>query len=315
MPQSPRLSVILCTYNPRLDLLERALRALAGQTLPQDAAEVIVVDNNSAPPVPAESVTRWRPGARLIREPRQGLSFARAAGIAAASAPVLCFVDDDNVLHADYLAQAVRIADARPDVGAFGGKAHGELERAVNSGFRAFLPYFGVRDYGDEPIIGEGDAWGPWEPIGAGMCVRRAAAAAFAESVSGDGRAAALGRSGASLMSGEDSLFTRIAHQMGLRAGYFPELELTHVITAPRLTYKYLARLMEGHGRSQVVLEQIAGVRHAPRSPMATYRLLLMNALHRLKSEGPTQAYGMFFWDRGRFAAERASARLADVPA
>jgi hypothetical protein len=50
---TPPLSVVLCTWNPRGDIVARVLAALAEQTLPADAWELIVVDNASNPPVDA----------------------------------------------------------------------------------------------------------------------------------------------------------------------------------------------------------------------------------------------------------------------
>ncbi len=48
---TPFLSVVLCTYNPRADYLQRVIEGLKAQTLRQSAWELIVVDNNSQPPL------------------------------------------------------------------------------------------------------------------------------------------------------------------------------------------------------------------------------------------------------------------------
>ena len=45
-----KLSVIICTFNPRVDYLERALAALRAQTVPANRWELIAVDNNSSAP-------------------------------------------------------------------------------------------------------------------------------------------------------------------------------------------------------------------------------------------------------------------------
>ena len=41
------VSVILCTYNPRIDLLEWAVDSIGQQTLSKAHFELIIVDNNS----------------------------------------------------------------------------------------------------------------------------------------------------------------------------------------------------------------------------------------------------------------------------
>ena len=44
---------------------------------------------------------------QCVPEPRQGLLFGRISGVRAAAAPLVCFLDDDNVPEADYLEQGI----------------------------------------------------------------------------------------------------------------------------------------------------------------------------------------------------------------
>ncbi|MGH9666275.1 MAG: glycosyltransferase family A protein, partial [Bryobacteraceae bacterium] len=125
----PAISVILATYHPRLDLLHWTLEALKRQTINRAEFEVVIVDNGSNPPL--EAAAFWcdgSPALRMIREARSGLVHARIAGAAEARAAVMVFVDDDNALDADYLAQALRIAAEEPSIGCFGGIARPVFE-------------------------------------------------------------------------------------------------------------------------------------------------------------------------------------------
>lgn len=303
MDGKPELSVVLCTYNPAPSLIARALRALARQSLDPARCELIVVDNNSSPPLGEAWLSRlaMRP-VRVVREMRQGLTFARVGGINAARADLICFVDDDNELAVDYLANVLSIAAAEPALGVWGGICEGRLERPVGRFKRMWLPHLGVRDFGPEPLTGSGQAWGPHEPIGAGICVRRTVAEGYVTFVESGEAAGMLGRKGKALLSGEDSLLSRIAHILGLEVGYRPQLRLVHHITAGRLKLRYLARLMSGHGRSFVVLARIQGEQFDPPPPLGR-KVLLKNFLHRCRTNGPGHALGMLFWDRGYQAA------------
>lgn len=296
------LSVILCTYNPRFDLIARALNAISCQTLPVDQFELIVVDNNSSPAISQTQMEQLagRP-VKVVVEHRQGLTYARVGGINAAESDLICFIDDDNEIADDYLEHVVKIARREPNLGAFGGIADGVLERKVGVAKRVLLPFLGVRNHGQEPLTGSGESWGPWEPIGAGLCVRRDVAEGYVTFVENTESAGGLGRKGGALLSGEDSLVSRIANRLGYNCGYRPTLLLRHHITAPRLTYRYLARLMIGHGRSFVLLEAICGrsVETIPKRNMR--KKLFMNFLYRVKSEGLAMAWGMCFWDLGFF--------------
>src|SRR3954463_11732371 len=93
MPQQ-KLSVILPTFN-RAASLQQALAALLHQTADPGSYEIVVVDNNSTDGTAAVVALHDDPRVRLVTEPRQGLSFARNAGLAASQAPLVAFTDDD----------------------------------------------------------------------------------------------------------------------------------------------------------------------------------------------------------------------------
>ncbi|MEM1434666.1 MAG: glycosyltransferase [Pseudomonadota bacterium] len=297
---APQLSVIMCTFNPRSDHLSLALHAIGLQSLCSSRFEVIVVDNNSSPPLDQNNLQcLCRVPVELIRQPRQGLTHARTAGIQKAQANLLVFVDDDNELASDYLENAIAIARQNPTVGLFGGQTDGVLERPVGRIKAQFLPQLGVRNHGSDRIEGPGDHWGEWEPIGAGMVVRAAVAQQFVSFVVAKATAGRLGRNGNALMSGEDSLFSRLGHELGYTCAYEPELKLKHHIAASRLTLRYLARLSYGHGRSHAVLNRLLGKAVETDIPDRRAVLLFRNFVFRCKEEGIVRALGMYFWDLG----------------
>ena len=65
-----------------------------------------------------------------------------------------------------------------------------------------------------------------------------------------------LGRRGAALTGGEDMDLALIADKMGLGAGLFPELRLTHLIRKERVQEPYLLRLVEGASYSFLMLSR-----------------------------------------------------------
>lgn len=89
-----KLSVVVPAYN-QADPLERCLRSLAAQTLPEAGYEVVVVDDGSTDRTP-EVLAGVRDRVRSVRLPRnRGRSAARNAGIEAARGPLVVFVDSD----------------------------------------------------------------------------------------------------------------------------------------------------------------------------------------------------------------------------
>ena len=303
---SPPLSVITVTYNPRWDLLNWALDSLEKQTLPKSDFEVVIVDNNSNPPLEESRLREGRAlRLRLIREPNQGNTFARCAGIMEARSDVLVFLDDDNHFDPDYLEQALRIARAEPELGAFGGMARPVFESPIASWKSKLLPHLGARDYGPAPITSRETHWGEWEPIGAGMVFRRDVGEEFVEWVRADRAAMLLGRKARALMSGEDTLIAQAAYRLGYACSYQPALKMSHCMKKNRLQYRVLAGTIHGHGRSYVILQQLIG------NPVPKPRLgqickeLYCRYRYHVKSNGLKAGTVKWCWDVGYFRQAR----------
>ncbi len=95
MLMSPHLSVIIPTYQRRF-LVERALQALAQQTMPPTNYEVIVSIDGSEDGT-REMITQFPAPYRLhgLWQPNRGRAAACNAGIRKASGDVIVFLDDD----------------------------------------------------------------------------------------------------------------------------------------------------------------------------------------------------------------------------
>src|SRR6266498_3763264 len=91
----PGISVVIPTYD-RCEALARTLGALARQTLPAKDFEVVVVVDGSRDDTRAVLEMLETPFAlRWLWQENLGRSAARNAGIRAARADVVVFVDDD----------------------------------------------------------------------------------------------------------------------------------------------------------------------------------------------------------------------------
>ncbi|MBD2357545.1 glycosyltransferase [Tolypothrix sp. FACHB-123] len=248
---NPLISVIIPTHNPNQIRLQRTLCALKQQTLAQENWELIVIDNLTPDHkyVPSFDFS-WHSSTRIIREEHLGLTRARIAGIKNSQGNYLVFVDDDNVLSPDYLEKVINIFQNNPKLGAIGGKSLPEFEIEPEPWVKDFWVCLALRDLGEEIQIyfynqaSIGEKQHPsFAPIGAGMALSIKAAKFYVDSLLKDITRMSLDRTGKNLQSGGDCDINLTLLDAGWGVGYFPQLQLSHLISANRLTKDYLARL------------------------------------------------------------------------
>jgi glycosyltransferase involved in cell wall biosynthesis len=235
-----RLSIIICTYNPSSTYLNRALEALKNQTLPRSDWELILVDNASEKPVSETFDISWHPKGRIVTEQCLGLTHARFRGLKESRGEILVYIDDDNVVCSDYLEKALALFYDNPKVGCVSGNITAEYQVTPPCWFRGeYESWIAVRRIEKDRFS---SFWHPLsEPCGAGMVVRRAIVERFAFLHSRD--SIVLGRSGSSLLSGEDVEISNQAMEMGYLVGQVTSLRMTHLIPSARLSEEYLFRL------------------------------------------------------------------------
>jgi glycosyltransferase involved in cell wall biosynthesis len=274
------VSVILCTHNPRPDYLSRVLASLREQTLPTERWEFLLVDNASTQPLAKTWDLTWHSSGRHVHEGELGLTSARLRGIKESNGELLIFVDDDNVLAPDFLAQALAISERCHFLGVFGaGILEPEFEVQPAPELRPYLGMLALRSV--PTALQSNDTKEirciPW---GAGLCVTRRVADCYWQFVADLGVTAVLDRRGPRLFCGGDDLFSRIAVEIGLCFGVLPELRITHLISACRLNQRYLIRLIHDHALSHGVLAYLLDGTHPGRkTDLVGYVGLFLHAL------------------------------------
>lgn len=101
-----RVSVIVCTRN-RADSIGEALAAITALDYPD--FELLVVDSSTGEDARKTAALVAQVGAKLVLEPRSGLSIARNTGLAHASGQLIAFTDDDCVPATDWLIVIARV--------------------------------------------------------------------------------------------------------------------------------------------------------------------------------------------------------------
>jgi glycosyltransferase involved in cell wall biosynthesis len=252
----PVLSVVVCAHNPRKDYLVQVIDALKEQTLAKCCWECLLIDNASSERLENKWDLSWHPHGRHLLQDELGLTAARLLGIRESQGKLLVFVDDDNILAADYLEHALRVEQTWPSIGAWGGEVIGRFETEPEPWAHPYLVYMCIRECKEACWSNNPQDWSAL-PFGAGLCLRANVAQLYALELESTPHRRILGRNGAGLMSGEDIDMVLFSRKLGLGFGRFPELRLSHLIPAQRLSEDYLVELVRGTSRSNVLVSSL----------------------------------------------------------
>jgi hypothetical protein len=240
-----KYSVVICTRNPRDTVIKRVLESIQWQSFKQGRRELVIVDSGSTPPLVQRD---WQlpPGTRIVRVDEPGVGRARVAGARAASGEWIVFVDDDNVLDADYLTEAEGVIARHPDIALFCGRISAEFEEPPPPWVLRFKRQLAIIDF-DE------DSWARyWDPAKipcwtAGMCIRSDIMNMYCDEIQKDAFATALTRV-------EDVYLVMRTVAKGHLAGLFRGLHLRHLIPKNRMTQEYLCGIVYETGYNVTVL-------------------------------------------------------------
>ena len=280
------VSIIICTLN-RCNYLERTLISLLDLSVPSGTDyEIIVVDNGSTDKT-LNVIKDYSSKLPLIciHEPRQGLSFARNRGIESASGDLILWTDDDVVVDPYWMSEYINAAMQWPSAVFFGGPIEPLFDGRPPNWIIRNLEYLtGVYSllniFGQNRPMQEGEF-----PIGANMLIRVEAQKRFTFNCS-------LGRSGGSLISGEDSeIFWRLIAE-GYSGVWVPSACVMHHIGMDRANLKYIKKWYFSNGRTAA---RIGGLGRSPQE--AVTHLAMSRSGGLIRSNEPASRWWYTFFN------------------
>jgi hypothetical protein len=251
-----KCSVLLCTYNPNLEVLNRVLDSLKNQSCPANLWGLIVIDNGSNERLSNLLNLSWHPNSKIIREDQPGKINALIRGFYESSSDLLITVDDDNVLDVEYIKYAVEIFENWHMLGAWGGSIKGEFEIPLPSWFRSNLSVIGVKEI-TRDYYGNSYTYLESIPIGAGMCIRRPVMQHYINLLNDQPIHRIFIRNRELYLGGEDSDIVYSALDIGYGIGRFKKLAINHIINTNRLTKEYFLKTYLGNITSFLVLKEL----------------------------------------------------------
>ncbi len=233
------VSVIVSTYN-RAKSLRDTIESLVSQKAEGCSYEIIVVDNNSRDKT-RDVVATFNGKVRYLFEPKQGLSYARNAGIKEAGGQVIAFTDDDVIVDSNWIASIYQCFKETKAL-AVGGK----IERLWHCDRPEWL-----LDELTGPLIVQdlGPERKKWDQknrhmVGANMAFHRSLFekyGLFREE---------LGRRGDELIGGEDRELFRRFFEANIPIFYEPKAVVHHKVESQRLTKEYVRKWFWDVGRT-----------------------------------------------------------------
>jgi len=237
-----QISVAICSYN-RARFILQALDSLFSQDFPQEAFEVIVVDNNSTDNT-LEVLAQYQVqhpsySFRFVTEPNQGVAHTRNRGAKEARGAIIAYLDDDSIAQPGWLKTTVDFFASHPEVYSTGGKITPYFLTEIPDWYSKY--FFGlVGNFDQGPRIKQ--LTGQRYPCGANMAFRREV---FNEIgyFNTD-----LGRSGKGLLANEEKdIYLRIL-AAGKKVYYLPEVQVLHAVESNKFDKNYVHRHSMGIG-------------------------------------------------------------------
>ncbi len=263
-----RVSIAICTYNnaPKLAVALESLRGLTGRDA--EAAEILVVDNNShdqTKDLVAQYQAVWGPRLRYIFEGNQGLSHARNRALGEAQGKIVSYLDDDVKVDPGWLS-AVVSAFEEYDAAIVGGRSY----LIYPSGRPSWLPeqsefLLSKLDHGDEVLVDTDK-----DLYGLNFSVRKDLALRVGGFDPTFGR-----RGSSSLRSGEEADLIRKIRAIGGRVVYEPRAVVGHIVSENRLTMRWFIRRAFAPGVNPETLRPSRAAVHLLRCWGSVFRSLI----------------------------------------
>lgn len=265
----PRCSVVLCTYNRRNSVLT-TLASLRRQTLAYEQFEVIVIDNGSQDGTYAAVTAYVQAGPKMVAhtpkatwhvrclvETQNGLSYARNAGIRAATGEIVVFLDDDAVADPTFLEYLLQSYDETA-ADAIGGRVELRWEAKrphwLHDNMLDVLGYFA-------PAQTRVRLPAPQDMSSCNFSIKRDVfrAIGFFSPL--------LSKHATSPLGMEVADLCRRLHAAGYTLWYEPQVVVEHRVPAARLTRPYFVGRAYWQGRSEIMAQYADTQQHMAVTP------------------------------------------------
>ena len=243
-------SIIICAYNPDNRLLKRCIEAIKKLDVRNFKVEIILIDNNSTRPLKNDPYIRnclnEIEDFYLLEQPKQGVMFARIAGIEKSRGQYIIYFDCDNEPKPNYIQNLKSLLLSYPMVAAWGpGIINVDFIDGIAPHLEQYARSAFQERHEDKTAYANIDEWQDYYPYGTGLCTKTEILKEYVV-LAELGQFTLTGRNGETMNSGEDTQMILLCIKMGYHVGISPSLQLTHIIPQKRANHDYLLKLAFG---------------------------------------------------------------------
>lgn len=237
------ISVIMCTWN-NARRLAVTLGAMAGCEVPDTVKWELVLVNNNCTDDTDKVVAEHAEALPInyVKEPRQGLSKARNAGLQAASGKLIIFTDDDIKPCREWLTLYWGAFQEKPKVFFFGGPVESEFEGGKPDEELLNIAPGSVRGWssGDEPKdLDSNDFF---------LSANWACPRDRLEIVGGFNVNKGINASSTKIRVGEETDVMRRLRKLGMKGWYIPKATVIHMVPEHKCNIKHIGDRNEAYG-------------------------------------------------------------------
>jgi len=245
-----KISVAICTYN-RARFITKALDSLSNQNFDKNNFEVVVVDNNSTDNTQEllKTYQKDHPSLnfRFVTETNQGVAYTRTRGAMEAKGEIVAYLDDDCMAESNWLNEIAKFYDSHHEAMSTGGRIIPLYLTPIPKWVgKYFWGLVGNYDQGKNVFQMQGVRY----PSGANMHFRKTAFEKYGY-FDGD-----LGRSGKSLMAGEEKAMYLKLINANEKVYYLPHVIVHHHVEENKFDKEYVKRHSMGIGASERLMNK-----------------------------------------------------------
>jgi glycosyltransferase involved in cell wall biosynthesis len=235
-----KISVIIPTYN-RAKTLCLTIDSFLNQSCNKDVYEIIISNNNSTDSTEElvhDYIKEYPDRIKYIKEPRQGVHFARNSAAKIANAEILYFTDDDMIADNNLLSEIIKVFEFDPKVASVTGRVLPKWENDPPDWILklCFNGLLSLNDPSEEFIISKNDC-------NIFSCHQAILRKVFFQS----GGFNPENTAGEWIGDGETGLNLKIK-ELGYKFGYTGSSIIYHIIPPQRMTQSYLNKRLANQG-------------------------------------------------------------------